>query len=235
MVTGSESGMPAVRATAGAEGLTLALDASTYVGTVAVLRDGALVASREAVMRGEQEERLMPAVLAALADARAVPRDVRRVICGAGPGSFTSLRIAAGIAKGIAHGAGVPLYVVSSLALVAAGGTSVLPAGRYVVALDAMRGERYAQPVIIGGDGHVTMDGAAALATAEQLAASGLPVIGPLEPDARSPHARGVVALLAVILAEGPVALDGWEPSYGRLAEAQVRWEAAHGRPLPSG
>jgi tRNA threonylcarbamoyladenosine biosynthesis protein TsaB len=227
--------MPAVRATAGAEGLTLALDASTYVGTVAVLRDGALVASREAVMRGEQEERLMPAVLAALADARAVPRDVRRVICGAGPGSFTSLRIAAGIAKGIAHGAGVPLYAVSSLALVAAGGTSALPAGRYVVALDAMRGERYAQPVIIGGDGHVTMDGAAALATAEQLAASGLKVIGPLEPDARSPHARGVVALLAVILAEGPVALDGWEPSYGRLAEAQVRWEAAHGRPLPSG
>jgi tRNA threonylcarbamoyladenosine biosynthesis protein TsaB len=30
----------------------------------------------------------------------------------------------------------------------------------------------------------------------------------------------------------GPVDLAGWEPDYGRLAEAQVRWEAVHGRPL---
>ena len=30
------------------------------------------------------------------------PTSVERVICGAGPGSFTSLRIAAGIAKGFA-------------------------------------------------------------------------------------------------------------------------------------
>jgi tRNA threonylcarbamoyladenosine biosynthesis protein TsaB len=31
---------------------------------------------------------------------------------------------------------------------------------------------------------------------------------------------------------QGPVDLERWEPSYGRLAEAQVKWEAAHGRPL---
>jgi len=30
----------------------------------------------------------------------------------------------------------------------------------------------------------------------------------------------------------GPVPLDTWEPSYGRLAEAQVKWEASHGRAL---
>ncbi|MDQ8154481.1 MAG: tRNA (adenosine(37)-N6)-threonylcarbamoyltransferase complex dimerization subunit type 1 TsaB [Gemmatimonadota bacterium] len=227
--------MRSAQAASGVSGLTLAIDASTYVGTVAVLRDGVLVASREAVMRGEQEERLMPAVLAALADARAVPRDVRRVICGGGPGSFTSLRIAAGIAKGVAHGAGVPLFAVSSLALVAAGAQPALAAGRYVAALDAMRGERYAQPVTVHADGQVTTDGAAALASVEQLAATGLAVIGPLEAEARPPHARGVAALLGMILREGPVDLDGWEPSYGRLAEAQVRWEAAHGRPLPNG
>jgi tRNA threonylcarbamoyladenosine biosynthesis protein TsaB len=38
--------------------------------------------------------------------------------------------------------------------------------------------------------------------------------------------------LLESLLASGPVDLASWEPSYGRLAEAQVRWEAAHGRPL---
>ena len=32
-----------------------------------------------------------------------------------------------------------------------------------------------------------------------------------------------------------PVDLASWEPAYGRLAEAQVKWEAAHGRPLQTG
>jgi tRNA threonylcarbamoyladenosine biosynthesis protein TsaB len=187
------------------------------------------------MMRGEHEERLMPAVLAALADVGAVPRDVARVVCGAGPGSFTSLRIAAGIAKGVAHGAGVPLYAVSSLALVVAGADPALPPGRYIAALDAMRGERYAQTVVLGPDGRVAADGALAMATVEQLAASGDRVLGPLEAVAHAPHARGVAALLDGCLADGPVDLDAWEPSYGRLAEAQVRWEAAHGRPLASG
>ena len=218
-----------------APGLTLALDASTSRGTVAVLRDGVVVAVREAVMRGEQEERLMPAVLAALADAGAVPRDVARVVCGAGPGAFTSLRIAAGIAKGVAQGAGVPLFAVSSLVLVAAGADAPLPPGRYIATLDAMRGERYAQVVAVRADGTVRAEGVQALASVEQLAAADAPVVGPLEPTARMPHARGVAAALAACIAAGPVDLDAWEPSYGRLAEAQVKWEAAHGRPLAAG
>lgn len=218
-----------------ASGLTLALDASTPRGTVAVLRAGTVVAVREAAMRGEHEERLMPAVLAALAEAGAVPRDVARVVCGAGPGSFTSLRIAAGIAKGIAQGARVPLYAVSSLALVVAGADPALPPGRYVATLDAMRGERYAQLVVVHADGTVSVAREQALATAEDLAAVGEPVVGPLEPAPLLPHARGVALMLAACLAEGPVDLDAWEPSYGRLAEAQVKWEAAHGRPLAAG
>ncbi|MEK6611173.1 MAG: tRNA (adenosine(37)-N6)-threonylcarbamoyltransferase complex dimerization subunit type 1 TsaB [Gemmatimonadota bacterium] len=218
-----------------APGLTLALDASTYLGTVAVLRDGAVVAVREVAMRGEHEERLMPAVLAALAEARAVPADVARVVCGAGPGAFTSLRIAAGIAKGIAQGAGVPLFAVSSLALVVAGAAPGLPPGRYVATLDAMRGERYAQAVVLLADGTVRADGEQSLATAGQLASAGASVVGPLEPTPLFPHARGVAAMLAACLAGGPVDLDAWEPSYGRLAEAQVKWEAAHGRPLAGG
>ncbi len=218
-----------------APGLTLALDASTSLGTVAVLRDGAVVATREAVMRGEREERLMPAVLAALADANAVPRDVSRVVCGAGPGAFTSLRIAAGIAKGIAQGAGVPLFAVSSLALVVAGAAPGLPPGRYVATLDAMRGECYAQAIVLHADGTARTDGEQSLVSLAQLASAGAHVVGPLETTPRFPHARGVAALLVACIAEGPADLDAWEPSYGRLAEAQVKWEAALGRPLAGG
>ncbi len=216
-------------------GLTLALDAATYDGSVAVLRDGAVVAEAAVAMRGESEERLMPAVVAALAEAGAAPADVTRVVCGAGPGSFTSLRIAGAIAKGIAFGAGVPLFAVSSLALVVAG-TPGLERGDYLAVLDALRGERFVAPFRVRTDGRVVPAGetervAADAVTAAAARHAATPV-GPAEAQRATPHARGVARLLETIVAMGPVALDSWEPAYGRLAEAQVKWEATHGRPL---
>jgi len=219
--------------------ITLALDASTYVGTVAVLHDRALVAEGEAVMRGEQEERLMPAVVATLGEAGCSVRDVTRVICGAGPGSFTSLRIAGAIAKGIVMGNGERadgLFAVSSLALIVAGRSAQLEPGRWLALLDAMRGERYAALYEVGALGSVReierlgriRDGD----VARECARLGARAIGPREMVEAAPHARGAAVLLDEILAHGRVSLDTWEPDYGRLAEAQVKWEAAHGRPL---
>lgn len=217
--------------------ITLALDASTYLGTIAVLRGGELVGEGDAVMRGECEERLMPAVVTTLREAGCAPRDVSRVVCGAGPGSFTSLRIAGAIAKGIAMGNGVPLFAVSSLALLVAGHHGPLPAGRYLALLDAMRGERYAALFEVGAPGGVRqLDRLGRIPEAQLPAVCerlGARAIGPREMIEASPHARGVAHLLAAILAAGPVPLDGWEPEYGRLAEAQVKWEAEHGRELP--
>ena len=82
--------------------LTLAIDAATYEGTVAIVRGGRVLAQRAATMRGEHEERLMPAVVSVLQDAGLDVSRLERIACGAGPGSFTSLRIAASIAKGLA-------------------------------------------------------------------------------------------------------------------------------------
>ena len=220
-------------------GLVLALDASTYLGTAAVLRDGAIVAEREARMRGEHEERLLPAVAEVLQLAGAAPAMLDAVVCGAGPGSFTSLRIAASIAKGLATARGVPLYAASSLSLVVAGTVPALPPGRYLASLDAMRGERFAQLVIVGADGTVRAEGDARRVPAErvddlarELSAGS---VGPGCAHEAAPHARGVARMRPALLAHGPVSLDAWEPDYGRLAEAQVKWEAAHGRPLSAG
>ena len=49
--------------------------------------------------------------------------------------------------------------------------------------------------------------------------------------------ASGLAAVrLADLLDATPAAdLARWEPMYGRLAEAQVKWEATHGRPLEVG
>lgn len=206
--------------------ITLVIDASTYRGTAAVFRDITLMASTQATMRGAHSEALMPAVADALSMAKASVGDLGRVICGEGPGSFTSLRIAASIAKGLCLGRGIPLYAVSSLGLAAA---SAKETGTFVVTIDALRDEWYAA-AFERAAGHVTQKSAVSVVPKSELAAfaAGIgPVVSGVEPSAAS-----CAALFAEIEASGAVDLERWEPTYGRLAEAQVKWEAAHGRPL---
>jgi hypothetical protein len=57
-------------------------------------------------------------------------------------------------------------------------------------------------------------------------------IVGPGQEIDAGPHARNVANILDAVIESGPVNIDTWEPDYGRLAEAQVKWEAAHGRPL---
>lgn len=216
--------------------ITLALDASTYTGTVAVIREGTVLSHRHVPMRGEHEERLMPAVAAALATSGASRAD--RIVCGAGPGSFTSLRISASIAKGLATGWSCPLLAVSSLALIAAGAEPPLRPGRYLTVLDALRGEAYVAAYAVDDDGVVALVEPARLIRNDEVASlaetSDAEVVGPNQRRNVPPDARGVVRLEHTLAASDPVDLRSWEPAYGRLAEAQVRWEAAHGRPLPA-
>lgn len=218
------------------DGLTLAMDAAAGEGTVAVLRDGRLLAERSVVMRSEEEERFLPAVIATLEGAGASVHDLSRVVCGAGPGSFTSLRVVAGVAKGLAVGAGIPLFAVPSLALIVAADPKVTAGGPWLATLDAMRTERYLALVSVNAAGNVETVEALGLARADEVparaAALGATPIGPDEARRAAPHARGVARCQALVAAQGPVDLASWEPVYGRLAEAQVKWEAAHGRPL---
>ena len=46
------------------------------------------------------------------------------------------------------------------------------------------------------------------------------------------PSAAAAARLTELIDATPAADLAAWEPAYGRLAEAQVKWEAAHGRSL---
>jgi tRNA threonylcarbamoyladenosine biosynthesis protein TsaB len=222
--------------------VTLALEGATYQGSVAVIRGSAVVAERTlsgadgGLPRSGRGEMLMPAVAECLNEARVTGKDVSRVVCGAGPGSFTSLRVAGSIAKGLASGYGVELFAVSSLMLTVAARPDLAP-GRYVSLLDAMRDEFYAQRVEVGEDGVARRVAAAGIIAATDVQnvlgrESDIYLIGPGQPIAAYPLARGVARLLDDILATGPVDIAAWEPDYGRLAEAQVRWEAEHGRPL---
>ena len=220
---------------------TLALDASTGRGTIAVLSNDRVLVEADVAMRGQDAERLMPAVADALGSSGRKLADVDRIVCGAGPGSFTSLRIVASLAKGMAFGAEKPLFAVSSLALIVAGNAEREAreahegAARYLAVLDALRDQCFvASFEIAAGQIRLLRDARlVARVDIRNLAErDGSRIVGPDEAGEWRPHARGVGALNGTLV-QGPVNLTDWEPTYGRLAEAQARWEAAHGGTLP--
>ena len=224
---------------------TLAIEGSTYRGSVALLRGSALVAERSLTAedggspRAGRGERLMPAVAECIREAglRSTGAEIGRIVCGAGPGSFTSLRVAGSVAKGLAAGWGIDLYAVSSLVLGVTGAEPPLPHGEYLSLLDAMRGEFFAARITLPIDAAAVGIRPSLLLSKDaledfRLSEHVVRVVGPGQEIDTHPHARGVSPILDSIVQGGPVDLASWEPDYGRLAEAQVRWEAVHGRPL---
>lgn len=217
-------------------GPSLVIEASTYRGTVAVVTPDRVLADDVVAMRGEHTEELMPAVTRALRKSGVGVAELGGIVCGAGPGSFTSLRLAAAIAKGLT-GAGVMkssrrLATVSSLALIVAGAAEQLGEGVYLSTLDALRGERYAALVQVrssdGGDGGGPiavrsigawrrLSGDDIRQWAQQAEAQ---LIGPGCAIDAWPQALGVMRLWSEVV---PVDAVAWEPDYGRLAEAEVR------------
>jgi len=120
----------------------LALDASTDVCAVAL---GAAGHWRERAEKAGQRhsEMLLPMVRALLDDASLDLRDLDGIAFGAGPGSFTGLRIACGVAQGLALGAGLPLIGIATLEAMAQASYDRHGSERVIAALDARMQEVY--------------------------------------------------------------------------------------------
>ncbi|MGB3821195.1 tRNA (adenosine(37)-N6)-threonylcarbamoyltransferase complex dimerization subunit type 1 TsaB [Achromobacter pulmonis] len=123
----------------------LALETSSSRCGVALLRasGGRLeVAVREHEGSQEHAERLLPMANELLAQAGLAPDALQAVAFGQGPGGFTGLRVACGVAQGMAMGLGIPVLPVVSHQAVAAQAEGS-PAQAIVVALDARMNEVY--------------------------------------------------------------------------------------------
>lgn len=96
-------------------GPVVAIETSGRLGSVAVALGGAVAARRFLTERAGHASGLIPAVREALTEAGTGLEKVEGVVVGAGPGSFTGVRIAGAAAKGLAAGLAVPLYTTSSL------------------------------------------------------------------------------------------------------------------------
>lgn len=233
--------------------LYLAVDTATDLGSVALGEPGR---SQAAVSFGERRHAamLLPSIQHVLQIAGAEYPDLTGIVVADGPGSFTGLRIGFATAQGIlrAHD-GLALHVVPSL-MAAAYGAARYAGGPVAALYDALRGEVFAAVYRFGGGGVATLypptlTSVRALADQvterPQLAVGDGAVVyadevtawtgrAPVGPPTGGPHAGALLDLLAiegaVVAIEDPPA---FEPTYGRKAEAQVRWEAHHGRPLP--
>ena len=123
----------------------LGIDTATSTAGIALLDDDRVLgeAWHDTSARGAD---LLVAIDRVCRDAGVAPHALDAVAVGAGPGSFTGLRIGMATAKGIAFAAGRPLWAVSSLAALADDAARELHGDDRVIcaALDARRGEVFA-------------------------------------------------------------------------------------------
>jgi len=125
----------------------LAFETATRRLSVALWQDGETIERAEEVLNGGSE-RLLPWVHELLAEAGLTLAQLDGIAFGAGPGGFTGLRLACGVAQGLAYGLDLPVMPVSSLeALALASGER-----NVWVCLDARMNEVYSAVYLIEAD-----------------------------------------------------------------------------------
>ena len=127
--------------------ILLALDTAGADCTAALYDSGAdrLLASKTETIGKGHAERLMAVLDAALAKAGLGLEAIGRIAVTVGPGSFTGIRVGVAAARGFALSLGVEAVGVSTLAVVAEEARAAHPGRAVMAALDARRGEVYAQ------------------------------------------------------------------------------------------
>ncbi len=120
----------------------LTLDTSTEQCSCALLCGTDIQARSEWAPR-RHAELLLPMAEALLAEAGLTPRQLDAVAFGRGPGSFTGLRIACGVAQGVALAADIPALPISSLAALAQAAVQEFDGEQVLAALDARMAEVY--------------------------------------------------------------------------------------------
>lgn len=131
----------------------LAVESSTDQCSVALWHDGAVTA-RRASAGSAHSERILGLVQAVLTESGLALAALDAVAFGAGPGGFTGLRVACGVAQGLAFGADLPVVPIESTAAVAAAawvadGQGSSPVGAF---LDARMQELYAAVYRLDGE-----------------------------------------------------------------------------------
>lgn len=211
----------------------VAIETSTDFGSIAIGRGPELVGEVVIGARSRHAESLLPALDFLLRSARLSRRDLRGVIVGAGPGSFTGVRVAAATARGLAAGLDVPFHAHSSLAALA---VEAVARGTICTVFDARRGEVYAacyererhgdrlkatlEPQAMHVDDLRTRTAAMDVTYIGDGARRYADALGIAPPPSAFPRASGLLRLAAADPAAGAAGRE-WEPMYLRTSGAE--------------
>lgn len=120
----------------------LALDTSSLACSVALQLGDEIIERYEEQAR-EHTRLLVPMIRSILEESAVSMSELDALVLGNGPGSFIGMRIAASVAQGLAHGAGLNIVPVSSMAAVAAEVFAESDADIVMVTQDAHMNEVY--------------------------------------------------------------------------------------------
>ena len=219
--------------------IILAIETSSELASCALLIDntgsGGTVLARESSGVRTHSQSVLPMVQELLREAGVKLADCDAIAFGAGPGSFTGVRTACGVAQGLAFGAGLPVLPMITLEAMAEACRARTGAVEVLAVLDARMNEVYwAQYRYLGGTWTtvcapaLSAPAAVAPQQADGLAACGNGFAAYAEAFAGKefaagahadilPHARELAVLGAPALARGEaVAADLAQPLYLR-------------------
>jgi tRNA threonylcarbamoyladenosine biosynthesis protein TsaB len=120
----------------------LAIETSSELASCALL-SGDTVLSRESGGVRTHSQSVLPMVQELLAEARIRLSEVDAIAFGAGPGSFTGVRTACGVAQGLAFGADLPVLPLMTLEAMAEACRATTGATEVLAVLDARMNEVY--------------------------------------------------------------------------------------------
>lgn len=120
----------------------LALDTSTEACSVALWHQGERTHLDELAQR-THTQRILPMLDQLLVQSGLQLKQVDALVFGRGPGSFTGVRVSAGIAQGLALGTDLPVIPVSTLTAMAQQAYEQFGASQILAAIDARMNEVY--------------------------------------------------------------------------------------------
>jgi len=129
----------------------LAIDTSHSHCSVALNNGGKIDFLNTTVPR-QHARRLLPMIEELMQRNRTSLSDLDAIAFVSGPGSFTGLRIGAGVAQGLALGVGVPVLGLSSMAVMALKASRAVPDKELLICMQAREQELYSAAYRPQGD-----------------------------------------------------------------------------------
>ena len=153
----------------------LALDTATEACSAALYVDGEVTQRFELAPR-RHAALILPMLDSLLNEDGFSHSQLDAVAFGRGPGAFTGVRIAVGVAQGVAFGAALPVVPISSLAALAHGGFRTTGQRCVLAAMDARMGQLYWGVYRAEALGHVIGECDECVAAPEQVPLPDKPV-----------------------------------------------------------